>query len=136
MTVSYTLTINNSVANKVATDYGYRLVTDTTRRVFNRANVLTPVDTGRLRAGNQSRIRRTSLVVTGEVFNHTSYAAPVHDGSKAYTIRPKRKKVLRFVVGGEVVFAAYARMPARRGRPWIRRALREIAGPEGYRMSA
>lgn len=132
MPVVWTVQIRRGDAQAVAFSFAERLVTDTTRRVFNRANILTPVDTGRLRAGNQFRVRREASRVVGEVFNNTAYARAVHDGSKAHTIRPKRRKALRFVIGGEVVFARSVRMPARRGRPWIARALKEIAGREGY----
>lgn len=134
MTVNYTLSIDTSIADRQASDLAFQRVTDTTRRVLNRATVLTPVDTGRLRAANMSRVRRVGLTVTGEVWNDTTYAAPVHDGSKAHTIRPRFKKALRFTVDGQTVFARSARIPARKGRPWLLRALREIAGPEGYRI--
>lgn len=134
MTVNYTLSIDTSIADKQASDLAFVRVTDTTRRVLNRAIVLTPVDTGRLRAANMSRVRRVGLNSVGEVWNDTEYAAAVHNGSKAYTIKPKVKKALKFTVGGETVFARSVRMPARRGRPWLLRALREVAGPEGYRI--
>lgn len=140
-------------------------VTDTTRRVYNRAIVLTPVRTGNLRGQNKMRVLAAhGKRVTGEVFNETSYALAVHDGHAAYTLRPKPKiitvrakkgkalkfkvggktifrrsvrmqKPLRFVIGGRVVYAQSARMPARRGRPWIYRALLEIAVPRGYKIS-
>jgi Bacteriophage HK97-gp10, putative tail-component len=132
---AFRLEIDVRAAQRIGLDHAQRVVTDTTRRVLNRAIVLTPVDTGRLRAGNQSRVRVEGSRAVGEVFNETSYAPPVHNGSRAYTITPRRKKALKFVVGGEVVFAAKVRMPARRGRPWLARALREIAGSEGYRLT-
>lgn len=132
MPVVWSVQINRGNAQAVAFQFATRLVTDTTRRTFNRANILTPVDTGRLRAGNQFHVRREANRVVGEVFNNTAYARAVHDGSKARTIRPRRRKALRFVIGGQVVFARSVRMPARRGRPWIARALKEIAGPQGY----
>lgn len=142
-----------------------REVTDTTRRVYNRAIVLTPVATGNLRAQNRMRVLGAhGKQVRGEVFNETAYALAVHDGTPAHTIRPKPKiitvrpknkqalrfkiggrvvfarsvrmqKPLRFVIGGRVVYAQSARMPARRGRPWIYRALLEVAVPRGYRIT-
>lgn len=134
MATSFTLKVNVAQANRVAADHAFKLVTDTTRRVLNRAIVLTPIDTGNLRAHNKSRVTRRGQTATGEVWNDADYAPPVHDGSSAHTIRPKRKKALRFEVGGAVVFARSVRMPARRGRPWLLRALREVAGGEGYRI--
>jgi hypothetical protein len=112
-----------------------REVVQITRRVYNRANVLTPVDTGRLRAGNQMRVRQTGAQVVGEVFNDVDYGPPVHDGTPARIVRPRRRRALRFVAGGQVVFAAWARLPARRGRPWIYRAMVEVAGRVGWTVT-
>ena len=133
MPVEYTLTINNAGANAAAVNVAYRLVVYTTQRVLNRAIVLTPVDTGNLRAQNSMRVRRGRKLITGEVFNNARYAAAVHNGTKAYTVVPRRRKALRWrTKGGDVVFAKKARIPARRGRPWLLRALREIAIPDGF----
>jgi hypothetical protein len=132
MATAFTLRIDAGTANKVAMAAALALVTDTTRRVLNRATVLTPVDQGRLRAGNQMRVTQSGTRVMGEVFNDTAYAKAVHDGTAAHTVRPRTKKVLRFVVDGEVVFARHANIPARKGRPWLYRALVEIAVPQGY----
>lgn len=161
MATAFTLSINAAAANKVAMAAALALVTDTTRRVLNRATVLTPVDQGRLRAGNQMRVTQAGHRVMGEVFNDTAYAKAVHDGSRAHTIHPKpqtitikpkngqflrfevggrvvyakqvrTQKPLRFVIGGRVVYAARVNMPARKGRPWLYRALVEIAAPQGY----
>lgn len=130
-------TIDRPAAQAVAMATALQVVTDVTRRVFNRAIVLTPVRTGNLRAQNQMRVLRTSSTeVTGEVFNDTSYAAAVHNGNRAYVVRPVRRKALRWVSkGGDVVFARSARIPARRGRPWLYRALVEVAGPAGFAVS-
>ena len=136
MPVGFSITLNQPALRAVALDAAVKLVTATTLRVFNRANVLTPVDTGNLRAHNNMRVLRTATRVTGEVFNDTDYARAVHNGNKAYTIRPKRRKALRWVSkGGDVVFAKSARHPARRGRPWLLRALQEVAGPAGFTLS-
>lgn len=133
---AFKLTIDVPVAEAIAMDVATLIVTDTTRRVLNRAMVLTPVDTGNLRAQNNSHVIRGRTQVVGDVFNNTSYADAVHNGNKAYIVRPRRKKVLRFTgKGGEVVFSRWARIPARRGRPWLLRALSEIAIPDGFRLT-
>lgn len=135
MATHFTLTLDLPEINHIAQAEALREVTDVGRRVLNRAIVLTPVDTGTLRAHNQMRVRAPEgLVSLVEVFNETQYALAVHDGSRAYTVRPVTKRALRFVVGGEVVFAKWANIPARRGRPWLYRALIEVAVPLGYRL--
>lgn len=127
--------VDKAAATAAGKAIARRRVTEVTRRVLNRAIVLTPVDTGNLRAQNRSRIRETATAVTGEVFNNTAYGPPVHEGSRAHTIRPRRRKVLRFVVGGQVVFARSVRIPARRGRPWLYRAMVEVARPLGWKVT-
>jgi hypothetical protein len=165
MPTRFTLTIDQAAMTRIGVDAALADVTDVTRRVFVRANILTPVDTGRLRAGNMMRVERTPSGARGEVFNDTAYAQAVHDGTHAHTIRPhpqtitirpkhgkylrfevdgrvvyakqvRTQKPLRFLVGGRPVFARSVRMPARRGRPWMYRALVEIAVPRGYRLDA
>jgi hypothetical protein len=133
--VAFTLTFDMAEVSRVSRTAALAEVTDTTRRVFNRATVLTPVDTGRLRAGNHMRVQPTTTGAVGEVFNNTAYARAVHDGTREYVVRPRRKQALRFTVGGEVVFAMSARIPARAGRPWMYRALVEICTPRGYTVT-
>lgn len=163
--VAFKLELNAAEVRRLGLATAEVRVTDVTRRVFNRANILTPVDTGRLRAGNHFAFRRTRTTYVGTVFNNTSYASAVHDGSKAHVIRPKSTQLktirprtakalrfeingrvvyaksvrvpptLRFVIGGRVVHAREVHMPARRGRPWMLRALREIAEPAGFKVT-
>lgn len=134
MAASFKLTLDIGQINAAGLAEARREGTDMTRRVLNRGNVLTPVRTGRLRGGNHMRVYVRGLLVIGEIFNETAYAVAVHDGSRAYTIVPKRKKALKFEIAGEVVFATRVRMPARRGRPWLKRALIETAVPAGYKL--
>lgn len=135
MATSYTLIINVPAANAIGLNFARAVVTDTTRRVFNRAIVLTPVRTGNLRAQNKSRVYTRGSAAIGEIWNDTEYAAAVHDGTRAHDIVPRRAKALRFVVGGRVVFAKRVHKKATRGRPWLTRALQEVAAPDGYRIT-
>lgn len=128
----FRLRFEQAKADKIAKQEAFRLVGDTTRRIFNRANILTPVDTGTLRAGNQMAVSRASRGARGWVYNNISYADAVHDGSGPYTIRPKKGKALKFVVDGQTVFARSVRHPGTKGRPWIARAGREIATRQGF----
>ena len=138
MAIVFHLTINAAAVNRIGMREARRQVLDTLRAVRNRADVLTPVDTGILRRNNQMRQFERGLVVTGEVYNTASYAKAVHDGhsgSGPYIIRPRRKKALRFVINGEVVIVKkvnHPGIPPMQGRPWLKRALEEVAPPHGF----
>lgn len=110
-----------------------RELTTTGRRVVNRAKILAPVDTGRLRASirmDPPRLfsLRPSVTIGSDVF----YAPYVNDGARPHVIRPKRGKALRFVIGGQVVFARVVQHPGTRPNPFLNRALAEITRPLGY----
>lgn len=122
------------VIKGVLHDLAGKDVTKVTLKVLNRAKVLTPVDTGNLRASHQMRLMSSSLKVRGEVFTKVKYALPVHQGRGAIVIRPKTKKALSFVWHGLPMVRRSVFQPARRGRPWLTDALREVAASEGYKM--
>jgi|SRR6478609_8169408 len=109
-------------------------VTRVTLKVLNRAKVLTPVDTGNLRASHQMKLTRTASAAKGEVFTKVKYALPLHEGRRAVVIRPKMKQALAFRWHGQQFVRKSVSQPARRGRPWLRDALREVAAQEGYEM--
>jgi hypothetical protein len=99
--------------------------------VVNRAKILAPVDTGRLRASigpaqySRTWTLRPQVTVTAGV----DYAKMVHDGTRAHWIRPqpgrqgkpkrgggRKPTYLRFEVGGRVVYARETRPgPGRAG---------------------
>ena len=116
-------------------DVGHE-VTRVTLKVLNRARVLTPVDTGNLRASHQFRIQLTGSKITGEVFTKVKYALAVHEGRRPVVIYPKTKKALAFHWHGQPMVRKWVSQPARRGRPWLRDALREVATSEGYKMQS
>jgi len=124
------------VIKSVLHDLAGKDVTKVTLKVFNRCRVLTPVDTGNLRASHQFRIKQSSNRVTGEVFTKVKYALAVHEGRRAIVIRPKDKQALAFVWHGQPMVRKWVSQPARRGRPWLRDALREVATSEGYVMQS
>lgn len=102
---------------------------------MNRAKVLAPVDTGRLRASIRIQARRTLTLRTVYTIGSDVYYAPyVNDGTRPHTIRPKRAQALRFTVGGKVVFAKVVHHPGTKPRPFLDRALREEAAAAGYRF--
>jgi hypothetical protein len=139
MPVAIRLTVNAAAANRAGIKAAKLKVTDVTRQVLNRADVLTPVDTGNLRRNNHMRVKTRRSQVTGEVYNPTKYADWVHNGTRPHVIQPKkkrlfrkRKKALRFEVAGEVVFAAKVNHPGTPGQPWLRQAMEEIAPRYGF----
>lgn len=108
----------------------------TGQRVVNRAKILCPVDTGRLRASIRGQARRTwTLRPMFTVGTNVDYAEMVHDGTRPHVIRPTRKQALKFTIGGQVVFAKVVHHPGTRARPFLDRALREETAGRNYRIS-
>lgn len=110
----------------------YQEVRSGTRQVFNRSQILCPVRTGLLRATGSMSVRTTPIGPVGKVSYTARYAAAVNDGVAARIIRPRSKKVLRFVVKGRVVFAREVHQRSRRPRPFLTRAAQEIAAANGW----
>lgn len=132
-----TLKINRAKLHGVGMDEARKKVNRVVRRTYTRSQVLTPVDTGNLRAsGRMDMARDMGALVIGGVSYQAEYAAAVHDGRRAVVIRPKRPGGrLRFVVDGRVVYAREVRQPARAGRPFLAQALREVAPQEGFQVT-
>lgn len=106
------------------------------RRAQARARILAPVDTGRLRSDIRFEITNRALGVTGRLFCTVSYADAVHDGTRPHVIRPRRPDgVLRFRVGGQVVYARFVNHPGMRGRPFLSMAMHQVGPSMGWRVS-
>ena len=112
------------------------VVTRATRRTDNRSAILAPVDTGYLRSSRRMNVGERGSTVVGEVRYVAEYAAAVHNGRRALTIRsrPGGPK-LRFVINGRVVYTREVHQPARKGRPFLTTALREVSAQEGLRYT-
>lgn len=132
-----TLRINRAKLHGVGMDEARKKVNRVVRRTYTRSQVLTPVDTGNLRAsGRMDMAREAGALVIGGVSYQAEYAAAVHDGRRAVVIRPKRPGGrLKFSVGGRTVYARQVRQPARAGRPFLAQALREVAPQEGFQVT-
>lgn len=126
----------NDVIKGFLHELGGKTVTKTTIKVLNRAKVLTPVDTGNLRASHQMRITQSATKVKGEVFTRVKYALPLHEGRRPVVIYPKTKQALAFRWHGQQFVRKWVSQPGRPGRPWMRDALREVAASEGYKMQS
>lgn len=137
----HTLHLDKSALNAEGLRLARKKVNRVTRRTLNRSSVLVPVDNGPLRASGRAEPATTrGLVVVGAVVYDMEYAAAVHNGRRALTIRAKtradgRQGMLRFTVNGRVVYAREVHQKARAGRPYLATALREVAAEEGFRVS-
>lgn len=79
--------------------------------------------TGRLQDKTQaSRVVRTSGGRLIRVFNPLRYAAAIDTGSKRHVIEARRRKALRFMVGGRLVFRRRVMHPGTRPYKFLFRA--------------
>lgn len=84
------------------------------------------VRTGRLlstirkRRGVSRRGPHVDLVAGGRL---ARYVMHEHDGTVPHIIRPRRRRALRFIAGGQVVFTRRVRHPGTRGSYFLTRAL-------------
>ena len=124
------------VIDSVLHDLAGKDVMRVTLKVLNRSKVMTPVDTGNLRASHQFKIKNSATKIQGEVFTKVKYALAVHEGRRPVVIYPKNKQALKFVWHGQPMVRKWVSQPARHGRPWMRDALREVAASEGYKMES
>lgn len=129
--VRHTLRIDKPKLQGVGIEGVRKIVSKVTRRTFNRSQILCPVDTGNLRASGGMKLGDRGATVVGQVEYTASYAAAVHEGRRALTIRAKGRGMLKFQVDGKTVYARSVHQPARRGRPFLRTALLEVAAQEG-----
>jgi hypothetical protein len=104
--------------------------------VLNRAKILAPVDTGRLRASGSIQYSGLfSFRPKATIIFNTDYAAAVNDGTRPHIIRPRNAQALRFRIGGRVVYARVVHHPGTRANPFLDRALREVTRPAGWTVT-
>lgn len=127
-------TVNREGAMATARQVGRVEVTNMCRKILNQATVDAPVDTGNLRASHRMRVQELKTRVSGTVSADVKYASAVHDGSPPHTIRARKKKALRFVIGDMVIIRRSVRHPGTKGRPWLREAARRVASSSGWRF--
>lgn len=135
--VAHRLRINRPALQGEGMDLARKKVNRVVRRTFTRSQVLVPVDKGLLRASGRMELGsdRGALVIGGVVYG-AEYAAAVHEGRRALTIRPTRPGGrLRFMINGQVVYAREVHQPARAGRPFLATAFREVAASEGFSVT-
>jgi hypothetical protein len=109
-----------------------RNVSDVADQVEAQAKILAPVQTGHLRAS----IRKVPVFsVRGPTFRveaTASYAPFVENDTAPHIIRPRRAQVLRFRVGGRVVYAKIVHHPGTKGQHFLAKAVRQVAMRNGW----
>lgn len=104
--------------------------------MLNRAKILAPVDTGRLRASGKIQYSGLfSFRPKATIIFDVDYAAAVNDGTRPHIIRPRNAQALRFRIGGRVVYAKVVHHPGTRANPFLDRALREVTRPAGWTVT-
>jgi hypothetical protein len=113
-----------------------RKVAKVTRQTLNRARVLSPFDQGNLRGAHTMSLSAPvgKAFVRGRVLVRVRYAMAVHEGAKPHIIRPRKKKALKFKMGGYTVIVKSVRHPGNKARPWLMTALQEVAAREGFKV--
>lgn len=90
---------------------------DGTKNIARGARQKVSQRTGKLKKSIKSGFDRRKQ--EGTVRAKTPYAHIVEFGAKAHVVRPKNKKALTVAAEGEVIFRKSAKIPARKGRPFI-----------------
>jgi hypothetical protein len=129
------LEISEGRARAVAIGLTAPEVAKVTRKVLNRAKILAPVRTGRLRASGKMDLRVTQNGPTGSVTFTVKYAQWVHDGTRPHIIRARKKKALRFTVGGQVIYRPLVHHPGTRPQPFLARALVEVGPANNFAVN-
>ena len=91
----------------------------------NLSNTMVNVQTGNLRNNLEYSYRKTGDIVKITITSDTPYSSFVHEGTRPHIIRPVRKQVLKFQVGGRTVFTKEVNHPGTKARPFLRKALKK-----------
>lgn len=115
----------------------HRALASDVNRLRNVAVRECPVDKGGLRSSHIITTRRVGDHTVWSVGTRKSYAAAVHEGSRAHVIERRgpfrnpagRVRTLRFTGrSGAPVFRRLVHHPGYRGNPWLRRSLLIVFG--------
>ncbi|HLL36191.1 MAG TPA: hypothetical protein VK545_20440 [Streptomyces sp.] len=93
-----------------------------TERVANRAGYLAP---GRMGRYVSHRVEEGPAGLAGIVKCDHPATTYVVNGTRPHIIRPRRRKALRFDIGGRTVFAAVVRHPGTQPNNFLWKALRD-----------
>jgi hypothetical protein len=96
-----------------------QIVPDATERLLTRSKQEAPARSGALRKSIYSEIRGDKATIRARA----PYAGLVISGTPPHIIRAKDGGALRFQIGGQVVYAAFARHPGTKPNDFFSRAL-------------
>jgi hypothetical protein len=106
-------------------------------QVLNRARILAPVDTGRLRSSGKIQYSGFfSFRPKATIVFDVDYAEAVHNGTRRHRIPARPGGVLRFVWNGRVTYARFVNHPGTKPNPFLDRAVREVMRPVGWNIVA
>ena len=97
------------------------------KNVVRRSKQLVGVKTGQLRASIHMVDLNSKLAPSVSVRSDLPYALNHHEGTRPHAITPNSQRLLRFKVGGKVVYARRVNHPGTIGNPYLARALREAS---------
>ena len=104
-----------------------KLLDKKSRAVLQEAQRTVPVRTGRLLATLRREYgigaRGPYWSIHAGLEGLTPYLGFIMNGTAPHTIRPRRRKALRFIGRGGVVFAKVVHHPGTRARPFLQKAL-------------
>lgn len=99
------------------------VLNESTARGYGRMYSLTPFKTGELRSSLFGRVVNRTRIEIGATARH---ASPVEFGTRPHEIRPIRASVLRFEIGGRVIYTKRVSHPGTRAQPFVRPAVNLI----------
>lgn len=128
------LDLDRAQVLSVGISYAAPDVFETSRQVLTRAKLTSPVNTGNMRSKHRLTMRARRTFVEGRIVVGTRYSRAVHNGTRRHVIVPRKKKALKFTVGGKTVIVKRVYHPGTKPRPWLFAALEEVAVLRGYKV--
>lgn len=98
-----------------------KAVATATSAGLSEARSSAPTDTGELRSKIDGQVLSST---SGEIVSRAQHSSYVNSGTKAHTIEPRRKSVLRFEGGDGPVFARRVQHPGTAAQPFMDEAER------------